>query len=561
MTVAVAILAAVLLLDDQGEAPGPASEGTVRDLILLADDRPVFLRLRISVGDRPSQDRWLDSIGMIHATLDRDRDGTLSAEEAAPETIAALIRLATGAVPTAPVGPADADGDGVVTVDELASAIGEAMGPIRLQVDRPSVGGTDALFDQLDRDRDGFLTDFELGTAVGTLRRLDLDDDEMISADELEAFRDPAGSISVAGPPTGRARPSGEESVLERSPGESTLRLSRVLLRRYDTVRGELPGPPDSRLSPDEFAIDPAAFDEADENGDGSLGQAEVRRFLDRTPVDVVLDVAFPADASARPTIRAGAEPGWEPPEGVEIASRGEGDVRVDVGHVRLDLHLDGGEGSVEAARRDATARFSAADANEDGSLSPEERAASPGVSAAFAGLFDLIDRDCDDTIDLEELDVFVDRQAEAARGRLLISASDQGRAIFAIVDEDGDLRLGAREMMGAVARVSSWDRDLDGRVSAGEIPYHFRLTVSRSRLAGLLGGSGDMRLARPNGSATVGRPGCGPSWFRRMDRNDDGDVSRREFLGTRSQFDLFDRDGDGLIDPAEAEAGTPGPP
>ena len=39
------------------------------------------------------------------------------------------------------------------------------------------------------------------------------------------------------------------------------------------------------------------------------------------------------------------------------------------------------------------------------------------------------------------------------------------------------------------------------------------------------------------------------------MDRNHDGDVSRREFLGPRDQFDRLDRDKDGLIDPDEARA------
>ena len=39
------------------------------------------------------------------------------------------------------------------------------------------------------------------------------------------------------------------------------------------------------------------------------------------------------------------------------------------------------------------------------------------------------------------------------------------------------------------------------------------------------------------------------------MDRNRDGDVSRREFLGPRDQFDRLDRDNDGLIDADEARA------
>jgi len=50
------------------------------------------------------------------------------------------------------------------------------------------------------------------------------------------------------------------------------------------------------------------------------------------------------------------------------------------------------------------------------------------------------------------------------------------------------------------------------------------------------------------------------------MDRNGDGDVSRREWLGTREEFDRIDKDGDGLISleeaiAAEKEFARPAPP
>jgi hypothetical protein len=38
------------------------------------------------------------------------------------------------------------------------------------------------------------------------------------------------------------------------------------------------------------------------------------------------------------------------------------------------------------------------------------------------------------------------------------------------------------------------------------------------------------------------------------MDRNGDGDVSLREFLGTREEFEKIDTDHDGLISLEEAE-------
>src|SRR5262249_38667326 len=63
--------------------------------------------------------------------------------------------------------------------------------------------------------------------------------------------------------------------------------------------------------------------------------------------------------------------------------------------------------------------------------------------------------------------------------------------------------------------------------------------------------------VARPPGSGTA--PVRGPLWFRKMDRNQDGDVSRREFVGTDEQFAQLDTDGDGLISVEEAERANAG--
>ena len=48
---------------------------------------------------------------------------------------------------------------------------------------------------------------------------------------------------------------------------------------------------------------------------------------------------------------------------------------------------------------------------------------------------------------------------------------------------------------------------------------------------------------------------GKGPVWFRKMDRNADGDVSKAEFLGDAADFARIDANGDGLISLDEALA------
>ena len=61
--------------------------------------------------------------------------------------------------------------------------------------------------------------------------------------------------------------------------------------------------------------------------------------------------------------------------------------------------------------------------------------------------------------------------------------------------------------------------------------------------------------MARSTDAVLPGVSGLsGPEWFRRMDRNQDRDVSSREFLGPRALFKKLDKDDDGLLSADEAE-------
>src|SRR5262249_35442739 len=121
----------------------------------------------------------------------------------------------------------------------------------------------------------------------------------------------------------------------------------------------------------------------------------------------------------------------------------------------------------------------------------------------------------------------------------------------------DGDGRLSVRELRAAGKLLERLDLDRDGKLSRGEIPAHHSIGLA-------LGPGGGDPFGRvvlvPPRRVGMDRPPArgavrGPVWFQKMDRNRDGDVSRKEFLGSEALFREIDTDGDGLISVEEAEA------
>lgn len=170
-----------------------------------------------------------------------------------------------------------------------------------------------------------------------------------------------------------------------------------------------------------------------------------------------------------------------------------------------------------------------------------------------FQSLFILMDRNNDGRIVLPELIATLTLIEDLRSGHAILSVKDRGVHLFGNLDASGDGRLGLRELNEVRDRLTSFDRNGDGQVKATEIPHRFELSLSQGPPAYDLISPG---ILMAEAAPTIVAPG--PRWFGPMDRNRDGDLSPREFLGPLDVFRRLDGDGDGLIDAREAAlAGT----
>jgi Ca2+-binding EF-hand superfamily protein len=164
--------------------------------------------------------------------------------------------------------------------------------------------------------------------------------------------------------------------------------------------------------------------------------------------------------------------------------------------------------------------------------------------------MFLLLDRDLDGKLTEKEVQAFSRLESGALNSVVVLTVQDHGRALFQLLDTNKDGRLGLRELRTAWERLAPLDKNGDGVITPNEITRQFHLSasvgLSNGRDLVVLSRGGPMERPAPT-------PMAGPLWFRKMDRFGTGDVSFRNFLGTRADFDRIDTDGDGLISAEEA--------
>lgn len=548
---------------DSGES-APAYEPTAR-LLVATPGGPTIVDVALIVDGETPEQALAEFVDEILKLADTNADGSPTWDEVFANAVFKAGTLGNDAIPGEPEAQRarelyDTNRDNVVQRDEVPRFVTRNAGaarPFTLQSAnyfRFYQKTESALRLILDRDRDGKLTREELAGAAGELAVFDADDDEILTSDEIEM--DDRESFRRQRPLNARTDPETALLVDDRLKTEQIRGwLSETYAFSGSLESGIFPRRPDLETT-------------LDANADGQIDAAELEA-LRTLPADVVVRAEFGADQTTNEKAA---------PANVEAIYRGQGGggTRVSVltapgsttdegsfgslSNVRTHtsvpsravLELDGVSLRIAAndgapSTTQAEGVFRQADANGDGSIDKTEREASPFLLQIPA---EAVDLDGDDAYSLEETTGYFRRIAGSQRAKVRGLAMEDRDALLVALDRNLDGRLQPGERQEIEGLLERYDANADDQVSVGELPA----VVSLIFIRGDLQQSEELFRQTPE-RVSPQNAGEAPLWLIRMDRNEDGVVTRREFPGPPEKFQQLDQNGDGEVVAAEAIA------
>jgi Ca2+-binding EF-hand superfamily protein len=354
----------------------------------------------------------------------------------------------------------------------------------------------------------------------------------------------------MAGP-----RPGPQDNgVIDLQPGQPFDGPAQRLLTHYDKDK-------DGKLSRAEIGLDKELFDRLDANKDDHLDKAELAKFFQRdADLELVarLGKLNAKESAADSFLRdLGKKVGIANalPSRIEVYNPTKRPMPLAAAASRIDdttLALKLGDATLELQANDNSQRgfnrfqnisqfllqqFRELDVDKAGVVDKKQ----VQQNQFLRELFDMADRDGDGKLTEKELTAYLAMQGEGANTFTALSIQDQGRSLFDLFDADRDGRLSVRELRTAWTRMQPFVKAADNVLTKPDVPRRLTFAVGQ-------GQNTFFQNRRPNASGPAA-----PLWFTKMDRNNDGDISPSEFLGSEEEFRMLDADGDGLISAEEA--------
>lgn len=568
-----------------GEGLGAAPDDA-QDLIFMGPLRPVWMRLRVTIDGKPFRVIWRANVDRLFTEADANGDDVVNLAPAAPIANAAPDPVkdekdkADGDEPAEAAKPAAANQPPPDSVEHLALTAAVYLGqevaqartglaqlaeqhhgklsrqafteyfervapPFTVAVGLGRTTAGQALFPLLDANGDRQLTAEELSAAEVKLRIRDFNDDESLTQSELADA--PNASLAAAAETADANRsdrlPTAGPMVLI-SPDADPAAVCETIVARYDrngdgavSTSGERP----------EALPTAEQFERLHAPAGDAIVADHWGRFLAGTPdVDFKVELGTVTSSSrASPFRRLRPKADDAPATPSRLKKLADGSWEVNLDDAGISLRRNNRDPSKNADNGPRLRNF---DADNNGYLERSELAGVPDLATDF----DTIDADGDGKIFGTELTAYTDRQNRAASARLLLEVFDQGQELFSQLDVNHDYRLSMRELLSATDCLGRIDADCDGRLSPNEIPQQLRLDLSRNTAVAAQAARRTLNRDDRTRAATK----QGPSWFQKMDRNDDGVVSPREFLGPATVFSQLDTDANRVLDAQEASAG-----
>ncbi|WP_197454675.1 EF-hand domain-containing protein [Stieleria varia] len=406
-------------------------------------------------------------------------------------------------------------------VARLVFGVNSVGGPFRLT-------GTDyyrnanrrqsKLLSAIDLNQDSVLEPSEIDSAERSLQRLDRNGDRRLDRDEVlptPAANDPAWKRS-------RSSRHGQVAMdLEGFVDWSMMAYS------FDSSRLNSP-----------LGKNPGAVSNLDADQDGLVNKDEIQQL--RTAVaDLVLELKFDSEESSQPFFNL-VSAADDVRQTMQLHDNGRSIAFTDDSATPPMKITFSAKDTLGQTQRIPLEAFEMLDANSDGGLDEKEFPDVPDESFSFERL----DADGDGKVTLAEINRRRVDDALLWRVQVRARGAESRDAIFAWLDQDGDGSLSERELRFSGRRLNFGE---GVALDHASLPDAYEVEFLRGDPSS---DDQSFREAMPTRETDSGNM---QTWARMTDSNQDGEISRGEFIGTEKQFDALDRDADGFITASEA--------